>query len=213
MSWKYGTDNFGSIIMSPEKFSFEKSENPLDRELAECTFLSANDKADIVLMMEGKKDAAVISTIGSLGDRSAEELFEKNTAHIQRILKSAHLPYDFFREREGRFITASFCVGSNMATMEKLRVVRDMKDIRAKTAAEGRLFGFPETAIEGYLHDKRKDNKTLPEEIRSSEAMPFLNFRLSEDHWQDEWKTVAARAEQVGALAPAIYRSMTHRAE
>jgi len=96
-------------------------------------------------------------------------------------------------------------VGSNMTTIAELRAIRDSMHDQKRTIAEGRLFGFPETAIEGYISGKRKDNETLPDDIRRSDAMTFLNFRLSEGHWADEWKTVEARAETVRSLAPEVY--------
>jgi hypothetical protein len=192
--------------MFQERQSFERRENKLDHELAACKFLSGNDKADIILLSEEKKKAAIISIIGRLKDKgTTEERFEQSVAHLQRILNDAKLPNDLIKDRDGKFIDASFYVGSNMTTIAELRAIRDSMHDQKRTIAEGRLFGFPETAIEGYISGKRKDNETLPDDIRRSDAMTFLNFRLSEGHWADEWKTVEARAETVRSLAPEVY--------
>jgi hypothetical protein len=194
--------------MFQERQSFERKESELDHELAVCKFLSGNDKADIILLSEEKKKAAVISIIGHLrDDGTTEELFEQNVAHLQRILNDANLPNDLLRDRDGKFIDASFYVGSNMTTIAQLRALRDSGHDQRRTIAEGRLFGFPETAVEGYINGKRKDNKTLPEDVRMSDARAFLNFRLSEDHWADEWKTVEVRAKTIESLAPEIYEA------
>ena len=194
-------------MKSPEsQFFDENAEHALDRELAGCEFLSPNDKADIMLLSSGVKKAAIISVLGSLKDRNDEARFERDTTRLQRILKNAHLPYDLSSHVDGTFITKSFDVGSNQTTIALLRATKGMKSDE-RTVAEGQLFDYPETAIRGYVDHKRKDNTTLPEEIRKSDSMAFLNFRLSEDHWADEWKTVEARAEEVKAIAPEVYRT------
>jgi hypothetical protein len=205
-------------MKSPERNFIENTDQALDRKLADCEFLSGNDKADVLLLSQGIKKAAIISILGFIKDSAGRERVERDAAFLQGILKNAHLPYDTDRTIDGNFITASFFVGRDNIALSEFRAAREMKDgdadeRRRKIIDEGRLFGYPETAIEGYLNGHMKNNVTLPEDYRTSDAMAFLNFRLSEDHWSDEWRTVEARAEQVKTMAPAVYETTIKEAQ
>jgi hypothetical protein len=73
---------------------------------------------------------------------------------------------------------------------------------------KGLSLGFPETAVDAWVSKDLIDQKELPEEMRNSLEYAFVDFRLSRNHWQEEFELVKERAHKIQELAPKIFESV-----
>ena len=82
----------------------------------------------------------------------------------------------------------------------------------------GKLFGFPLSAVEAYSTTTERGSEDgtlmkkegLPAEIREEDAIAFLWFRLSKEHWREEMETVRMWAKTVKGRAPELYARCVH---
>ena len=73
--------------------------------------------------------------------------------------------------------------------------------------AIGMVLGFPETAIEAFIGERRAlSRKKLPDDVRKSESVRFCDFMLSEDNWQEEIKQGQRYADFIKKVSPKIYQ-------
>lgn len=70
----------------------------------------------------------------------------------------------------------------------------------------GELSGFPQTAINAFLHKQVMSPQDFSDEIRQSPAYIFGTFRFSKDHWQQELTLSAEWAETIKRISPDLYQ-------
>ena len=73
----------------------------------------------------------------------------------------------------------------------------------------GRLFGFPQTAIDAFVRDGWKcciGKMDLPQEVQDQDYALFLQFALSKDNWRNEIETAQRWYEALLKYAPAILK-------
>lgn len=68
----------------------------------------------------------------------------------------------------------------------------------------GHLFGFPESAIEGFIQGQTIKMEDLPDDIRRADYGLLLQFLLSKNNWQNEIKTVKRWYQVLYKNAPAL---------
>ncbi len=80
------------------------------------------------------------------------------------------------------------------------------------TYKTGILMGYPETAVKAFVEKKYIRNvegeEKLSDEILNDPEHKFLNFRLSRDNWQEEFKTVKEWARVIKENAPELYEEI-----
>ncbi len=109
----------------------------------------------------------------------------------------------------------------------------DVKDLYAEVSKPrsqqrdqvrmGKLLGYPDTAIDAFtkyiveseklkgvpLKNVRekfmKEVSELPPRYQYDDSMAFFNFRLSKDHWKDEFVTMKDWANAIESFAPEYY--------
>lgn len=98
-------------------------------------------------------------------------------------------------------------------------------EVRKDIKEQGRMSGYPESAVENYARDmeqikkpditeeevynvlsKSSGNLKVPPEILKEDFMVFLDFKLSATNWQEELKTVKKRAEAISKFDPLLYK-------
>ncbi len=133
--------------------------------------------------------------------------YQNTVSKLEELLKKFSLPYSLTfhkkddRDDEPRYEVAIFLVGKDEASLQAL--------LDSDSAEEaGHAFGMPDTAVSAYVDSKIKNRETLPSEVLSSDYIHFLDFRLSEDHWQEELESVKRRAEEVKRLTPDLYEKI-----
>lgn len=179
------------------------------KEIEGFDFLDDQSKVDIILTLRKKKPSSKIELFFKPGYESyTKEDFKNNLDKIEGVFKNTSLPYDLEISKENDFHVAVFYVGQDNEHLNKIRKAFSEKDEAKRDLIIGKELGYPASATEGYRSKKIKKNDSLPEEVKNSEHINFLNFRLSEDHWEDELKTIKERADTLREISPSLYQKV-----
>lgn len=214
--------DFGEAKGKEEKREF------LLAELENCELVTDQDRTHLILVMEGLKDVCNVelvnpseSAYGHNGGESYTENtqeFHRNRERLESTLKKLNLPYEIIAGRHEAedhggmdYDFFEFDIGKDQASLDLLHRAGQEIDPEKKQEALGRVFGIPPTAVKAWKERKIKQHNTLPADILESDAAKFIDFALSEDHWQEEFEVVRQRAETIKRLAPDLYRKMAGR--
>ncbi len=179
------------------------------KELSGLEIVTNQDRVFLLLVLEGLKSVCDIQLVNP--DRSAYKSeadyqdwtreYNKAISKVEELLKRFRLPYtlDYYRD-DGRYSCegAVFQVGKDEASLQALQNVRQPEEF-------GHVFEIPDTAISGWIDERIMDLDSLPDSVKKGDCFHFIDFMLSEDHWQEELEFVKRRAEQVKQLAPDLY--------
>ena len=185
-------------------------------ETIEDTPFRGSDRAYLLLVYLGCKASSLIS-LGSRVWRVGEQPrhVPKEDLEIARAaFATAGLVYHEYEPRRhpavsqpgrpARYVELiDFAVARDADALERL--------VGAYAAWDehelGLAFGYPETAVQGYVEGRRKDHEELPITVRLSESYQFLGFRLSQDHWEDELHSVLIWLNAIKMVSPIIYHA------
>ncbi len=85
-------------------------------------------------------------------------------------------------------------------------VKKDPYDTTPATKLEkGRLYGFPETAIQAYIKGPTISKHQLPPSIQQEDFMFLAQFGFSAENWEQEIETVKKWAEALKKEAPKLW--------
>lgn len=191
---------------SPEK----NRRDTLLIELKDFEIITDQDRVFLLLVLEGLKSVCDIELVNP--DHSTYENetdyqewnreYQKAISKLEELLKRFHLPYTlehYRKEGQYPYDGVLFSVGKDEVSLQALHNIRSEEEF-------GHVFEIPDTAISGYVNGRSlNDLDTLPDSVKDSDYFHFLDFRLSEDHWEEELEFVKRRAEQVKRLAPDLY--------
>ncbi|GEM_PF-2771155 len=190
-------------------------------ELDNHPLLTDQDRSHILLVLEGLKQACVIELVNP--DKAGyvsghEDEYEQNTEdfnntvrELEELFRKLNIPYymlaEHVEEEEGLAACTvnEFFIGKDPGTLEKLKNMEAEPDDEKKQTEFARIMDIPATAIDAWNHGNIKDPKTLPDSIKKSELINFVDFALSADHWQEELEFVKKRADAIKNLAPDLY--------
>lgn len=181
------------------------------KEIENLDFIGNQDKVDIILTYKKFKPSSKIELFFKPGYKSySEQDFKANIGKAERIFKNLSLPYDMEISKESDLHVAIFYIGRDNECLDKIKKAFAEKGNgnNNKDLIIGKELGYPTTAIEGYRSKKIKKSDSLPEEVRNSGYIKFLNFQLSEDHWEEELKTVKERADALRGISPDLYQKI-----
>ncbi len=179
------------------------------KEIEGFDFLDDQSKVDIILTLKKKKPSSKIELFFKPGYESyTKEDFKNNLDKIEGVFKNTSLPYDLEISKENDFHVAVFYVGQDNEHLDKIKKAFSEKENVKRDLVIGENLGYPKTAIEGYISRKFKKNDSLPEKVKNSEYINFLNFKLSEEHWEDELKAVKERSDALKQISPNLYRKI-----
>lgn len=194
-------------------------------ELVEQLPIDDQYKVDLLLVWRGLKPATDIAFTLREFDESGN-LFsvvaghEKTLGEIRSTLDSLELVYVEKGPRQDKSGTKEeqwFFLSRDKENAEKLMTSFEGAGASKKGAdAEyGRLSGFPPSAIDAFVkiqekgfarrHEVSIDKEGLPAEVLKEDFMPFVRFRLSVEHWQEELETAKGWAEEIRQVDPALY--------
>lgn len=181
------------------------------KEIENLDFMDNQGKVDIILTYKKFKPSSKIELFFKPGYESySERDFKANTDKIEKIFKDLSLAYILeISEEEKDSRVAVFYIGKDSECRDRIKDAFGEKNNNKKDLKVGNELGYPPTAIEGYRNRKIKKFNSLPEEVRNSEYVKFLNFLLSEDHWEDELEVVKERANALKEISPELYQKIT----
>jgi hypothetical protein len=174
----------------PEKFpqpeiSAEQMENI---EKIERLELGAIPRAEAILVLLGLKPATDFETYTWNDD------WEK----VASVLKNTGVEMDIQIPKGEKNVTALFKIAKTKEDLEKLLSLRP-----GDHEKYGRLMGYPESAIKGYLNKQTMDDEKIPELNDLG-----LCFKLSKANWQEEIKTIKTWNQIIKKFAPDVYRDL-----
>ncbi|HTE48492.1 MAG TPA: hypothetical protein VK675_01130 [Candidatus Paceibacterota bacterium] len=169
------------------------------------------DRARLILVWRKLKQATdfVFNT-------PVDDLQLKN---IKSIIEKAGL---FFKceVKEGESRQACF-VADNQNDLELVLKLWSSTTLYDRDVQFGRLFGFPQTAIEAYDKNsvdskagkKSKYLLTLDEmdEKVPKDLIPYCLLMLSRANWEQELKTVKRWADEIKLVDPALYKAISNQ--
>lgn len=218
-----------------EKEQISPREKELTREIEQLPLLD-EDKVNLLLVWRGLKLATNINFIfKEWAPGSPEPVLssKRKKIRIEELLqllgkiglsavaeKEFRLEPEFIVENNNRGIlngmeSQMIFVSPSLETAEELAEnwPKEEGDLEGKNL--GRLFGFPQTAIEAYVkyakdgfQDKNEfmmKRSEIPEEIRNKDYFAFVGFGLSKEHWQEELETAKKWAAEIQKLSPTLY--------
>jgi len=181
-------------------------------ELEKTPLLGDQDKMILLLILTREKPAATFYLRLDFGSVIEDEkkFLDENNFFRKWLLKSG-----LIFSSEEKIIS-----GENKKPLSKIitfNVARDKAALDRLDAADrednkkeiGLALGYPATAVEAFLEQDVKDTDDLPFNLKSSEAMDFLFFRLSKEHWTEEFETVKRWQEMIRDNFPNFYKQFT----
>jgi len=145
-------------------------------------------KAELVLVLLGLKRSTSVT------------LFEWNSPkkEFEQGLNDAGLSFEAQEDKDGKG-NFEYFIALTKETARQLSQTDPSKD----HVLYGQLMSFPETAVEAFENDK-----LLPIEEQPKDSENIFDFRLSQDHWQDELKKLEEWSQAIAKYAPEIYNEL-----
>lgn len=174
--------------------------------------ISPQEKAEILLVAQGIKPACIFSLEYLVGAEDytgyAQEAFEWAHASTAFMLEDFGLPYHEEQTHDEHSRYVGFLIGTDLEHLKKLTDVASVDADSKDKAAIGKALGYPQTAIEAFVKGDSIGISDLPGAVRNSDAVKFLSFGLSRDHWKGELAQVSKQAQVVKKVSPAIYQQV-----
>ena len=184
----------------------ENKEQDLMRRLESFYFLPSNSIVDIICVYKKVKPATIIDIFHD--SAYPEEYFHENVASVEEILRSLSLPYFIeIVSLDEEYEEASIAIAQNKESLEKVKVANASEE-KDRDNLLGEAMGYPQTAIAAYIKGNTMELSELPEEIKNSDYIKFLEFKLSKDHWQEEIEGVKKRADTIRQTDPNFYNKI-----
>ncbi len=139
-------------------------------------------KAQLVLVLLGLKPAASLSIFP----------WNMTPLAVEKNLDKANLKYIRKRILKYSKAIAEYAVSNDYETARKL--------LNARSSTEfGRLYGYPETAIQAFESGKRYNGK-LPKDIDLS----IFRFAFSQEHFEQEFQVIRKWNQALLEYAPSL---------
>jgi hypothetical protein len=178
--------------------------------------LTNQDKMNILLVFKGLKPATILEFVAPAHDEHANIEIAEYVQGLCELLQSQNfLVHKDCEDENANSGEEGFARDFNhysvytAKTPENLSMLVESdteEDRKTKDYKRGKVLGYPDTAIHAWIDGNiLKDVQELPEDVRDSGVLKFVNFRLSRDHWRDELEQVSNEALTVKEMSPALY--------
>ncbi|MDD5750886.1 MAG: hypothetical protein PHU56_04615 [Candidatus Pacebacteria bacterium] len=198
------------------RFEPESKFSPeLIEDLEKSPLLADSEKLALLLMLAGEKPAVVHSLVLKFGSEQkiSEEKFIAEKNFMTDWLKRAGL---FFSVKEKRIRGGVKGGFKSIVKLYDFNIARDKAALERLNHAHGKLefglaLGYPYTAAAAFSkgHKFLMEHEDLPFDVKSSEIMDFLFFRLSKEHWHEELETVKRWSRAIKENFPDFYKKIT----
>lgn len=179
------------------------------------------EKQLILLVRSGAKPAALIEAFGDFEEvgvkefgKDRQEILNKELARVGDFLQNIGLYFAFDNPRISKLKDENDNIILNQEFVDVLIAHSETDLNRLKGALSagdsdenlGLALGYPATAVEAYMGKRPAlDKRQLAEDIKNSEAYPFIEFVISKDNWQEELKVADAWARAVKKNSPTLF--------
>lgn len=158
--------------------------------------LQKNDVADIALVAQGFKPAAMLEITYFKNSKITKREFSKQVNLLKKMLKNLNLQYKMrinypMSKNE---LTQFSIIARNQKIIKKILVAEKEKNPVTRRLQIGQLMGYPKTAVNAFAKDKSITISDLPMSIQKNRNLKFLNFRLSKN-WRNEIKYLNKRVK------------------
>lgn len=169
--------------------------------------------ADILLVWNKFKPAAMVELSCSMRGVSARRQFSKKVGDLEKVFKNLGFHYQLHINypKSSRELTQYSYVAKDRKTLKKLIAADVERNTEKRRLLTGWLLGYPKTAVTGFANGKVFDCHKLPFAILKTKEIKFLNFRLSKKHWREELKYVQKRAKEIKKISPQLYKKIVDR--
>ncbi len=174
----------------------------LKQTIGKLVSLSFEDRANLALVVQGKKPASILEFQFPVHEESGRDDIQYDISLIEQTLDTLCIPYEKRETSDNEHMFIEICVGKDQEHLHALL------DAGSDPRPLGRALGYPDTAADAHAMGGCIDLASLPKEVRDDDAMAFLNFRLSRGHWQEELKEVKKRAEVIRMTTPELYEKI-----
>lgn len=178
-------------------------------KLAKLTnLLNVNDVADILLVVDGFKVAALIEVSIPPNTNKSQRL-KKELQELREILKNLNLAYRIIinkidtKTQLGKY---SF-IAKDAKTLKKLIQANQEKDAKTRKLKTGLLLGYPKSAVVAFANNNSISNSDIPKYILKRNYFKFLNFRLSKS-WKEEIKYLELKANRIKKISFDMYKKV-----
>jgi hypothetical protein len=187
----------------------EKVKEQLNK-LEQLTILPDSELLQVVLVHLDLKPAAVITVPVWEPLADLDQSFRSELQQLTAIFRQMGIFYEkkthqVLTEEAGDLPEEIFYISKSPQHTVKLRDAfgRGNEQLRAE------LLGYPQTAIEAFMKGESASIDNL--EINDQPEEPFLYFRPSQNHWQEELATLRPKIATVKTLMPRLYERLMHR--
>lgn len=188
MAWEY----------PPQPNKIELLKDAVDK----ITALSFLDRANLALVALHEKPACILEFQFPAHEEAGRDETQHDISLIEEMLDTLSIPYEKRETSDDEYISIEICAGNDPQHMQTLL------QAGSEPLLLGKALGYPDTAVTAFAAGEWVNQDTLPDEIKNDDAMAFLNFRLSRDHWQDEFLEVKRRAELMRTTFPELYEKI-----
>ncbi|MEK7173148.1 MAG: hypothetical protein AAB740_04205 [Patescibacteria group bacterium] len=193
--------------------TIESRFNPeIVNELEKTPFLIDEDKMILLLTLIGEKPAATFYSRLDFGSTVEDEKkFLDESDFLSKWLEKSGLVFSIeekiIKSEEGKPISkiVTFNIACDKAALDRL----DEADKGNNKKEIGLALGYPATAVEAFSKNDVKDRDDLPFDLNGSEVSDFLFFRLSKEHWAEEFETVKRWQMAIKDNFPDFYKRFT----
>lgn len=203
---------------------FQTNEKEIKKVLTELS-ISAWDKAELFLLLKDFKKVAQIT----IGDTNIDSVDTRNDPLSKEALDVACIDTETQLRKLGLFSLRNYDNdGINEQQAAELIVAKDpvllplfQKRYTAMQQPEhdleedrylGEMSGFPKTAIDAFLKgEEALIEDTDPEFSKATEvsdALAFVHFRLSKEHWREELVAVKKMTDEIKEGFPEVYTAI-----
>lgn len=174
--------------------------------------ITGADKYHLLELAQGSRSVCEISLYSPIHDQATIDEIEMAIKQIQDFATNNNLLYsapetecdesDYYR---------TITVGYNHQLIAALN--ENTSDSEEYDTTRGTLFQIPQTAFAAWER-RNKDpqaiisTEELPQTVRESGVLRFLDFHLSRDHWEKEIQVAYDRMESTKQQDPRLYEEI-----
>ena len=185
-------------------------------DLIEDSCLNPDDKFNLLLVVDGVRPAASMemNSTSWQKDTPTRLIEQRDIDALIEVITLAGLVYDIQRETVERKIGRPGAIRHKIMEVVMIQVARDEKLLKILVEsiglatdpyALGIALGYPKTAVEGFVANKKLSVQDMPIEYQIQPRVQFIWIVLSQDYWQDELLELEQWSERVYVLSRSIY--------
>lgn len=145
-----------------------------------------------------------------ISSKSAET--ERNVDELNTLLIGAGFETKLIQDEQNPGAYREICYSNSIEEVQKLSELASVNQSQIQspeTAIQfGRLYGFPETAIQAYTYNRGDTigRRDLPSDIQDEDYMVLAQFAFSKGNWPQELEIIKKQAKALELNVPNLWR-------